>query len=342
MRRSECYTLAILPRTPSRNLVKTSVARYGLATWRDLKLFNRIALGYVVTTLWPRKWDPWLVARHADLVLFSRRREVQRLAKLMESALGAAASGRDLLEAAREHYRMRVEALWGRIRQLHKHGWELRLHVDGIEHVQRGLAAGRGVILWGMVLCDSTIPKAALHRAGIRLAHLTNEDHLAGGTTLIGLKVNAPLLRRSETRHLERRVVIPLDRSLGYMRDLMDLLAANGCLSITGELEARQNFQAEMFFGPESFAPGAPGLAWKMGSALLTYHVVREGGSQYRLVIEPMELDRGVTRHEFEQTAVREFARRLRAHVEQHPSDWTRWEDLLRKRGRTGTTDEPG
>jgi lauroyl/myristoyl acyltransferase len=303
-------------------------ADYPLASWKDLRELTRTTLGYLVTALSPRRWDPWLVAWHSWLFVRFRRKKLQRLAAVMEEALGPAASGRDLFQAARDHYRMRAETGWGRIRELHRRGWEPRIEVDGLEHVRHGLAAGRGVVLWGMLFCGFTLPKAALWRAGFRVSHLSKENHPGISLTQLGLKVVAPLLCRAENRYLERRVIVPLDGSLSYMRDLMDLLGANGCVSIVGEHPARQNVDTEFFLGGGSFATGAPALAWKMGSALLTYGVFREGSFRYRMVIRPIEVDRGSKRQEFVEAAVQQFSGRLRDGVERHPADWLRWDDM--------------
>jgi lauroyl/myristoyl acyltransferase len=307
-------------------------ADYALASWKDLQELTRTTLGYLVTTLCPRRWDPWLVAWHSRVFLRFRRKKVQRLAEVMEEALGPAASGRDLFQAARDHYRMRVETGWGRIRELHRCGWEPRIEVDGLEHLRQGLAAGRGVVLWGMLFCGFTLPKAALWRAGFRVSHLSREDHPGISHTQLGLKVIAPLLCRAEARYLERRVIVPLDGSLSYMRGLMDVLGANGCVSIVGEHTARQNVETEFFLGGGSFATGAPALAWKMGSALLTFGVFREGSFRYRMVIRPIEVDRGSTRQEFVEAAVHQFSRRVRDCVERHPADWLRWDEMEYRR----------
>lgn len=129
-------------------------------------------------------------------------------------------------------------------------------------------------------------------------------------------------------------MVIPLDGSLGYMRELMDLLGRNQCISITGELTGKQSVPADFFEWQESYATGAPALAYKMKAALLPCCVVRDGELRYRLVIQaPICVEESsvhgssIDRHEFTRQAVQEFAKRVEEQVCAHPADWDRWDD---------------
>jgi len=125
--------------------------------------------------------------------------------------------------------------------------------------------------------------------------------------------------------------VIPTDQSLGYMRVLLDHLGANRVVSIAGDGVARRQNVAATLLGREArFAPGAPGLAWRMGSALLPLHVVRDGPLDYRIVIDKeIELDRKVDKAVFIDRAVGEFARRLEQRVLQHPADWAWYSHIV-------------
>ena len=287
-----------------------------------------MSFGYCLTGLWPRRWDRWLMERRAAWSLRPGNAKIRDLAALMRRVMGTSTGDRDLIPAARDHYRMCQETGWTRMRSIHQKGTEAEIEIDGLEHLQRGLASGRGVILWGMLFCGYTLAKEALWRAGIRVSHLSREDHSAPSRSWLGLNVAGRLFRSAETPYLEQRVIIPLDGSLSYLRGLMDLLKSNACVSITGELKGRQNVSANVFGWPEAFATGAPGLAWKMESSLLTCYVVREGTLRYRLVIEPpVEPDRSLGRDEFIRAAVEEFASRLQRHIGDHPGDWDRWGD---------------
>jgi lauroyl/myristoyl acyltransferase len=297
-------------------------------TRKDLRRLLAIALVYLGTSLWPRRGDGWLMRWRLGVFFRLRRNKVRRLAAGMRQVIGSGPSDQDLLRAAGDHFRMSKEIGWIRIRNLHASGDQTQIEIRGLDHLERGLAAGHGLILWGMLFCGYTVAKAALSRAGIRVAHLSREDHAAPSQSWVGLRVVAPILWRAETRYLDRRVVIPMDGTRGHMQELLDLLGSNACVSITGELKGKRNQEARLFSWTEEFATGAPWLAWKMHSTLLTYYVIRTGSFQYRLVIEPpIEPDRAMDGPEFIKSAVEEFASRLQRNILDHPGDWDRWMD---------------
>jgi lauroyl/myristoyl acyltransferase len=200
------------------------------------------------------------------------------------------------------------------------------VELAGAEHLRRALEAGRGVILWRMHFCENPVFLQGLASHGVSAAHLSDERHGAPSCSRIGLRWTAPLYCRAEAPYVRERIVIPLDRSLGYMRELLDRLGQNAVVSIVGENRGRSNLTVSILGSEVELATGAPALASKSGAALLTAHAVRLGAFHYRLLIhEPIELNRSADRKEFVRQAVDEFARRLEARLIERPSDWMGW-----------------
>ena len=295
-----------------------------LIGWKDLSWIMSLGSGYVLTTFWPRKLDRWILDRFASLLYRLDRSNVAHLAAVMEWLLAPSCGQQDWMQAARKNYYMQLENRWGCIRDLHRHGWEPNLEVEGLEHIRHGLAAGRGVILWGMSFGGLTLPKEAFSRLGIPLIHLSRENHGAPSKTWLGKRLGS-LARMPEVRHLARRIVIPSGGSLGYMRDLMDALRANSCVSILGENTGRRDVVAPFFEVALASAQGAPGLAWKMGSELLICYVMREDLSDYRVVVERVPMDRALGRKAFVRAAIEHFTQRLQERIRERPADWMMW-----------------
>jgi hypothetical protein len=184
----------------------------------------------------------------------------------------------------------------------------------------------KGALLWGMSFCGTLVVKIALHRAGHPLVHLSTEGH--GGAeplTRMGYTVVSPLYCVPENRFLRERVVIPLDGSLGYMRDLLTRLHDGLPVYIAGErLAPRRNTTAECLGRPTSFARGAPGLAYRTSAPLLPVSVYRDGPLRYRVVIEPAvpPPDPRQGRGSYVAGAVQAFADRVTRNVLEHPTDW--------------------
>jgi lauroyl/myristoyl acyltransferase len=238
----------------------------------------------------------------------------------------------DFHALAVEYCRMFRENQWMRWRATHRGHVPVATTVAGLPHLESARARGRGVILWGMSFCETLVVKIALHRAGVPLLHLSNASHgAAWPPSSVGLRLLAPFFTAAETPYLAERIEIPADQTLGYMRTLMDRLEANHVISIAGDGPARRQSVTATVLGREArFAPGAPGLAWKMGSTLLPLHVVREAPLRYRIVIDAaIAVEPDADKATFIDRAVGEFARRLEQRVLEHPSDWAWYSHMV-------------
>ncbi len=301
----------------------------------DVSTLLRLLAGYGATGVLPRTLDRRILRRLLASRLLIRDGLIDDVADRMRLVLGDALTPAEAGAAARDWAAMLFENRWLRWRALHRADPPVETSVDGLQHLEAALAERRGAILWGMEFCDTLVVKIALHRAGVRLVHLSTANHgLAAPPTWLGLRIASPLHCAAENRFLDERVIIPADGSLGYMRVLVQRLEENRCVWISGERRsARQNVAADLLGGEALFAPGAPGLAWKLGSALLPVHVVRTAPMQYRAIIdEPICPDRSGDKDAFIADAVRQFAVRVGRRIRERPAGWSWYGHSVEKR----------
>jgi lauroyl/myristoyl acyltransferase len=285
-----------------------------------------LGAGLLLTFVLPSRWDTWVARSLSRAWIRLRPRKVRRLAEEMKKRLGAEGGEGDLIETAREHYRMRFETGWGRIRGLRRGGWSPDVRLEGADIVRQGLAAGRGVILWRMAFCSGPAVMHACSLAGFPLVHLSRAGHGSTRPSRCGLLTACRMWQRAENSRLAERIVIPGDGSLEYLRVLVDRLARNQVLSIVGEHSGRVNVAQSLLGVEREFATGAPALAWELGSTLLTLHAVREAPCRYRVVVDPpIGMDRGLDRRTAIRRAVEEYARRLERRILARPADWRGW-----------------
>lgn len=303
-----------------------SAPRVPLFGLLDLVLLAGFGAGYLATALVPGRWDERVVRFVGSLAVFVSPGRVRQLGLRMAKALPLPAGRQDSMQLGRDHVRLCVELWWGRFRGLRRRGWRPVLELEGVEHLRRGLEAGRGVLLWRMNFCGNPAFLQGLATHGICVVHLSNEHHGAPSCSRLGLRWTAPLYRRAEEEYMAARIVIPLDQSLGYIRELLDLLRQNAVVSIVGENRGRSNVTIPILGSEVEIATGAPALAHKSGAALLTAHIERTGFFRFRVVIhEPIEAERTLGRKEFVQRAANEFARRLEVCLAKRPADWMGW-----------------
>lgn len=291
-----------------------------MRTWLgSLGHFALLVAAYLYSYL-PQRLDRtagWLAAA-------MRRRRVAGTAAAMERVLGSHRTAE-----AFAHHRMRIEGELARMRELHRRGWRVDLSISGLDHLERGLEAGNGVILWRLHFCSSHIPLRALAEAGYRVVHLSQPFHGTLYRTWLGLRVFAPLYRKSEVKYLDERVLLSWEGEVGYLKTLMNRLENNRVVSIIGTIPGRAGRRVRVFDTDWEFATGAPALARRTGAALLPSYVHQQGPGRYQLVIEePVEIDPTLPRPQYLAAAVGEFALRLEAAVRAHPASWNRWDSL--------------
>jgi lauroyl/myristoyl acyltransferase len=241
----------------------------------------------------------------------------------MREFLGSSQRVEKLEDLLCDHFRMRAEGIWSRIRLLHGERWSAKITLRGGEHLERARKRGKGAIVWRMEFCDALIGHAACAEAGFPLTHLSHFHHGARTRTRLGLNVVAPRYCKSEQRLVKERVVIGPSGALGYLRTLASRLASNEVVSIVGEHSASQTVNARFFDRTIGLATGAPGLAWQTDATLLTLHAVRTGPYCYEVIVsEPIRIDRGQPRRAWIEAAVAEYAGRLAQNVAAHPESW--------------------
>ena len=292
---------------------------------RDFRKLGFLSAGYLLTLLLPRRLDQWTVGRLLRLPVVVRGAWIQKIVRSMRHHLGPILPDADFESMARDFCEMTREIEWLRFRAYHTKKLPIQTSVEGLERLREAQEAGKGAILWGMSFCEHLPVKVALQRAGVPLVHLSSAYHgVPDPCTPFGMKVVGPFYSAAEVPFLAERVIIPQDGSLGYMRLLIDRLSKNQCVYIRGDYRSVRNNVNVRLFGRElPFAPGAPGLSWKLGSPLLPLHVVREGPFRYRAVIHPpIDADRGQGKSPFIRQTTDQFRNLMERCVLETPSNW--------------------
>jgi len=250
------------------------------------------------------------------------------LARTLQTRLGAdSIDGPTAKAAAAAHLQMRAENTLGRLREMGGAGrWTPEIELTGMDHLHDALDSGRGAVLWRMAFTSAVAVHMAIAQAGVRMVHLSQPAHGAGAGSSLGYRHLGPGYSRAEAWHLKKRVLIPEDGTLGYMKELMGELKAGGTLSIFGEAVGLTNTEAPLLGQPTPFAQGAPSLAHRMKAPLLLQHARWVGPGRYEVTIDaPLDLDRALDRGDFVEVAVQRFAARLDERVRAHPESWTGW-----------------
>jgi lauroyl/myristoyl acyltransferase len=167
-------------------------------------------------------------------------------------------------------------------------GWRPLVRIEGAEHIDTALRAGKGAVLW--IARDpygsNMVAMMALAQAGYRTTHLGRAGHGFGGARVQRRYLNR-LVTRAEAPYISGRVVITQRQTVGPMRALRARLAANGLVSIVAlPVEARGMAEVALEGETWRFPTGPATLAARAGAPLLPMFSVKERTGRFRVVIE--------------------------------------------------------
>jgi lauroyl/myristoyl acyltransferase len=297
----------------------------GFLAWQDVRRICVLACGGLLAQFVPARAAACvtrILLRGYQLFLGQTVRDLEgKIRKALP-----ADSRPDPRAIAKQHVLMRLEDIWGRLRGIRRFGWRPHIEWEGLERLDAPLRDGRGVILWSMRFSSATVLKQGFYRQDAPIVHLSRTDHGSSTLTTFGRYVAALLYCRAENCYLKERIQIPVDESLNYIQTLRERLRSGNLVSIFGEHEGRQNYEAHILGTTIKLALGAPSLAWLENAALFTVAPIRVGPFRYRIVIdEAIPTDLAKPRREFAELAAQEYAHRLQARILQHPADWQGW-----------------
>jgi lauroyl/myristoyl acyltransferase len=277
----------------------------------------------VAWTLPEPGWD-----RVAAAAAATSRRKAARILPHLEAFARGAGLGAPVEAIVRGHAR-NVRLLQAQyLRCHHPRGWRPDVRLEGREHLDRALGAGRGAIVWvAPFVFTPLVTKMVLHAAGYGLVHLSRLGH-GYSPTRFGVRVLNPVRTRAEDRYLAERVVIGEGCSLGEaMRTLARRLAANRAASITVGAQGVKTRAAPFLGGELRVATGAPNLALRTGAPLLPVFTVRDAPGRFLTVIEsPLQADQNLGRERATQDLVADLVARIEGHARRWP-DQFHWHD---------------
>jgi lauroyl/myristoyl acyltransferase len=200
----------------------------------------------------------------------------------MFSALNAKEANRTVREHFRNHYVDRL--LIFIFPKLSLREIDRYVDIDGLEHLDRALNQGKGVILVHGHYGPVHLPLVVLARLGYRMKQigLPSDE----GLSWIGRNVAFRLRLRYEAK-------IPAEIIMadGFLRSAFRWLHDNGVIMITGDGSGTEKrvgrHEIFSFFGQKVLFPLGPAiLAAKTGAAILPLFIVPGDRKQYRIVIE--------------------------------------------------------
>ena len=211
-----------------------------------------------------------------------------------------------------------------------------RIDIQGLEHLQRALENGRGVILWeSNAFGRRTLSKQILHENGFLIHQVYGEVHLRGFLTTNPDRSNSWVrehmikteMEKFEKPFLAEIIYLPSSDSLVFTRILLDRLKQNAILCIPGDGRSGKKLLPLRFLGhTRLFSTGMVSLAKISGASILPIFCIQEKNGKTSLIIEPpILIETEVGRKQVLEKGVIHYVRLLEFYIRKYPEQYRNW-----------------
>jgi lauroyl/myristoyl acyltransferase len=208
-------------------------------------------------------------------------------------------------------------------------------HIQGWQHLQEALEAGRGVILWeASVFGSRNVAKRILQSKGIHVHQVHAPSHIGweglddqSPTSWLREHVIIPVFRTWMGQSVAEIIWLPQTESLAFTRVLLDRLKQNAvlCSTADGRLGERP-LQLEFLGHHASYATGLVSLARMSGAPLLPMFCMQDESGRPTLSIErPIRPDAHASRMTASARCVAEWLRLFDSYVRSYPEKYRGW-----------------
>jgi len=208
--------------------------------------------------------------------------------------------------------------------------WKPRIELTGRQHVDQGINAGRGSILWlDNFIHHSLIGKRAFADAGYKAWQMSSADH-GYSSSLLGRRFLNPIQLAAEMPLGLGRIEFDAGSALTATREVTRCLARNELVRITNNAYIGRQ-RCLVPFGASARLPVATtplNFARRTGATVLPVFVVeREPFAEYLVAVASPVLVATSRSDGFEQSALA-YARYLEPLVAAYPEQWRGWEGV--------------
>jgi lauroyl/myristoyl acyltransferase len=208
---------------------------------------------------------------------------------------------------------------------------EAELH--GIEHLQRVLKEGKGVILWeSSCFGKRNLAKQILHENGFSIHQVHGEYHFrsflndGNSSTWVRNHIINTFFEKCGKQFVADITYLRTN-SLAFTRDLLNLLKQNAILCIPGDGKFGEKLISIKFFGrPALFSTAIVSLAKISGASILPMFCIRERNGKTSLIIEhPIHIGTDVDRERGLEDGVAQCVGLLESYIRRYPEQYPNW-----------------
>jgi lauroyl/myristoyl acyltransferase len=204
------------------------------------------------------------------------------------------------------------------------------VELRGLEHLQKALMKGKGVILWeSNSFGKRVLAKRVLHGNGVSVCQVHGQNHLEGfynSKSWIAINVIRPFFENCERPFVKEIIYLPISE-LSFSRTLLERLKQNAIICIAGDGKQGHKFIPVRFLGQtEFFSTGMVSLAKLSGTTILPLFCIQENGENASVIIEgPIYIETNEDRERCLEKSIRQYATLLESYILRYPEQYWNW-----------------
>lgn len=283
-------------------------------------LYILYRIGYAIANRFPLGVVYWLSCRIADLHFAVSKKDRDAVLSNLRVICSPGCPDMELGIMAREVFRNFAKYLvdFFRFLKIDDNYIASRVKIEGLENIDAGLAAGKGVIILS--------------------AHIGNWEL---GGLILSLKRHP--MKAVVLTHKNKLIndFFTAQRSIGNMRPIeigmslrgcYEILSRNGLLALLGDRDFFNNGIHVKFFGRDILVPKGPAVfSYRLGSCMVPGFMVREKGDSFRLIFEsPIYPDTAKDEASSVMDLAEKYSAIIERYVRTYPTQWYVFQEAWR------------
>jgi lauroyl/myristoyl acyltransferase len=208
------------------------------------------------------------------------------------------------------------------------------IKLQGVEHLQRAIKDGKGVILWeSNSFCRRNLAKQILHENRFSIHQVHGEHHFrsflndGNSSTWVRHHIINAFFEKCERQFVADITYLPSSDSLTFTRDLLNLLKQNAILVIPGDGQVGKKLISIKFFGrSDLFSTGIVSLAKISSAPVLPMFCVKDRNDRTCLIIEqPIHIERHADRERGLEESIAQYVILLESYIKKYPEQYQKW-----------------
>jgi lauroyl/myristoyl acyltransferase len=256
--------------------------------------------------------------------------------RMMRSRIAQAFDGRLSQEQIESIVRQSFWEKWREAFSLLPSAWDQALardaRVQGLEHLEQALQAGKGAILWESSTFGSrNLSKRILRARRLAIHQIHGDDHLGWSVypeqapmTWVRQRVVTPFFHRKLAGLVSEVIWLPRSGSLAFVRKLCDRLKENTILCSAADGSYGLGFVDVSFLGQShAFATGMANLARTTGAPLLPMFCLQDGIGKATVIIHaPITCPDDADRESAVRACIGQWVELMESYVRAYPAKY--------------------